>query len=245
MSQASKHMFRITNLAPTLIGVLATASSAFAQGETESGGGGTTMLDAIKSSGAIGIVILLMSVVAMALVIEHFMTLKREKLAPPELIDEIEELFQEGNYQEAMEACDANPCFFTNVVAAGTRKLGHPFATIEKSIEEMEDEETVKLQQKIGWLSLIAGIGPMMGLFGTVTGMVGAFSTIGSAGAGGVNPSDFAEDISLALTTTVLGLVVAIPTTAFFTYFRNRVTTISLEVGAIVEDMFERFRSAE
>jgi len=181
----------------------------------------------------------------MALIIEHFMTLKREKLAPPEVIDEIEELFQEGNYQEALEACEATPCFFSNVTAAGIRKLGHPFSTIEKAIEEMEDEEGVKLQQKIGWLSLISGIGPMMGLFGTVTGMVGAFATIGNSGAGGVNPADFAADISLALMTTVLGLTVAIPTTAFYAFFRNKVSLVTMEISGVVEDMFERFRTTE
>lgn len=238
-------MFRILNLAPALTGVFLTASSAFAQETEAAETSGTSFFDAIKAAGPIGAVIIAMSVVAMALVIEHFMTLKREKLAPPEVIDEVEELFQEGNYAEAMEACEAHPCFFTNVVASGIRKVGHPFAAIEKSIEEMEDEESVKLQQKISWLSLIAGIGPMMGLFGTVTGMVGAFGTIATAGAGGVNPADFAGDISLALMTTVLGLTVAIPTTAFFAYFRNKVTMTSLEVGAVVEDLFERFRTAD
>lgn len=240
-------MSRFRYVTPALFGLLATATTMFAQAEEAAAAdnGEAGFLDAIQKSGTIGYLIILMSVVAMALIIEHFMTLKREKLAPPEVIDEIEELFQEGNYQEALEACEASPCFFSNVTAAGIRKLGHPFAAIEKSLEEMEDEESIKLQQKIGWLSLIAGIGPMMGLFGTVTGMVGAFATIGSAGAGGVNPSDFAADISLALMTTVLGLTVAIPTTAFYAYFRNKVTMTALEIGAVVEDMFERFRAAD
>ena len=135
------------------------------------------------------------------------------------------------------------PWLVLGIVAAGIRKLGHPFGTIEKSLEEMEDEESIKLQQKIGWLSLIAGIAPMMGLFGTVTGMVGAFGTIAEAGAGGVEPSDFAGDISLALITTVLGLIVAIPMMIGFFYFRNRVTRIVLEIGAITEDLLDRFRN--
>ena len=109
--------------------------------------------------------------------------------------------------------------------------------------EEKNEEENLKLQQKIGWLSLIAGLGPMMGLFGTVWGMVGAFAKISSAGAGGVNPSDFAGTISLALMTTVLGLVVAIPTTAFYALFRNKVAMMGLEIGTITEDLFERFRT--
>jgi len=239
-------MSRLRYLMLASTSTLLFAGTIFAQeAEKDVKEGGANFMEAIQNAGAIGYLIILMSVVAMALIIEHFMTLKREKLAPPEVIDEVEELFQEGNYQEALEACEANPCFFSNVTAAGIRKLGHPFGTIEKSIEEMEDEESVKLQQKIGWLSLISGIGPMMGLFGTVTGMVGAFSTIGSSGAGGVNPADFAADISLALMTTVLGLTVAIPTTAFYAFFRNKVSLVTMEIGAVVEDMFERFRSTE
>ena len=213
------------------------ASSSIAQ-ETSSTGIG----DAIASAGVIGYLIIAMSLVAGTLVAEHFVTIKREKMAPPETIDEIDELMREGNIQEALDLCEEEPNFFTNVVAAGLRKVGTPFAAIEKSIEEMEDEEAVKLHQKIGWLSLIAGIGPMMGLFGTVTGMVGAFGTIATA-KGGVEPSEFAGDISMALMTTVLGLTVAIPTSAFYVFFRNRVTMVGLEVGGIVEDMFERFRT--
>lgn len=237
-------MSRFRLLPPAFVAFLVTAGVAFAQ-DAAPKKSGVSFLDAIKASGVIGAIIILMSVVALALIIEHFMTIKREKLAPPEIVDEVEELFAEGNYQEALEVCESNPTYYTRVVAAGIRKLGHPFDTVEKAVEEMEDEETIRLMQKIGWLSLIAGIGPMMGLFGTVLGMVGAFGTIASAGQGGVNPADFAGDIQLALVTTLEGLMVAIPTTAFFAYFRNRVTTVSIEIGAMVEDLFDRFRGVE
>ncbi|NQU49799.1 MAG: MotA/TolQ/ExbB proton channel family protein [Planctomycetes bacterium] len=210
----------------------------------DDGGGGTDIMAAIQAAGIIGYLIIAMSMVAGALIIEHFTSIKRDKLAPPETVDEIEELLAEGNYQEALDLCEAEPCFFTNVAASGIRKIGHPFEALEKSVEEMEDEESVKLQQKIGWLSLIAGIGPMMGLFGTVTGMVGAFATIADA-SGGVEPSEFAGDISMALMTTVLGLTVAIPTTGFYAFFKNKVTITSLEIGAMIEEMFERFRPTE
>lgn len=240
-------MYRLRQLGTTLACALITASVLMAQDDAgaaaASGGGKVGIIEAIKSAGIIGAVIIILSIIALTLAIEHFVTIKREKLAPPEAVDELEELLQEGNYQEALEYCESEPCFFTNVVAAGIRMLGHPFNAVEKALEEKEDEETVKLQQKIGWLSLIAGIGPMLGLFGTVVGMVGAFGTIAAAGSAGVEPSDFAGDIQLALVTTVLGLMVAIPTTAFYVFFRNRVTMLSLEIGAIVEEMFERFRT--
>jgi biopolymer transport protein ExbB len=225
-------------------GFLLTSPFAAAQEEAAKASGDTDVMDAINNAGIIGYLIIAMSMVAGALIIEHFASIKRDKLAPPETIDEIEELLAEGNYQEALDLCESEQNFFTQVAAAGIRKIGHPFQAIEKSIEEMEDEESVKLQQKIGWLSLIAGIGPMMGLFGTVTGMVGAFSTIATA-KGGVEPSAFAGDISMALMTTVLGLTVAIPTTGFYAFFKNKVTIISLEIGAIIEEMFERFRPTE
>lgn len=233
-------MSRIRTILLLLSAFLLTSGIAGAQEESS---GGISFGEAIEASGVIGFVIIGVSVVALALVIEHFISIKREKLAPPELVDEIEELFGQGNYQAALETCEQNPCYFTRVVAAGIRKIGHPFETLEKSLEEMEGEENLKLMTKIGWLSLIAGIGPMLGLFGTVTGMVGAFGKISDAGPGGVNPSELAGSIQMALVTTVEGLIVAIPTTAFFAFFRNRVTAVALEISATVEDLFERFRA--
>lgn len=199
--------------------------------------------DTIKDSGVIGWLILLLSVVALAVVIENFVSLKRDKLAPPDLVDEIHSLFDEEQFQEAMELCESEPNFFTRVCAAGISKIGHQFEVIEKSIEEMGDEEAVKLHQKIGWLSLIANVAPMMGLLGTVSGMVTAFRVI-AASQGQANPADLAGGISVALLTTLFGLIVAIPVTAAFTYLRNNLIKSVIEVGAIVEDLFDRFRPA-
>jgi biopolymer transport protein ExbB len=177
----------------------------------------------------------------MALIIENFMTIKRDKLAPPDVIDELEALFDEENFQEALELCEQERTYFTNVVQAGLAKLGHPFETIQSAVREMEEEESVKLFQKIGWLSLISASAPMMGLLGTVTGMFITFGTIASAG-GSVSPAILAGGIKLALVTTIFGLIVAIPVGGFFFVFRNRVVRTSIEVNAIAEDLFERFR---
>jgi len=198
----------------------------------------------IKDSGPFGWAIILLSVVALAVVIENFVSLKRDKLAPPELIDEIQALFDEEQYQEAMELCENEPTFLTRICGAGISKVGHGFDVIEKSIEEMGDEEAVKLHQKVGWLSLIANVAPMMGLLGTVSGMVVAFNEIARTG-GNANPAQLASGISQALLTTLFGLVVAIPVTAAFAYLRNNLVRSVIEVGAIVEDLFERFRPAQ
>ncbi len=203
----------------------------------------TSLGETLQQSGVIGWLILALSVVALAVIIENFVSLKRDKLAPPDLVDEIHSLFDEEQFQEAMELCESEPSFFTRICAAGISKIGHPFDVIEKSIEEMGDEEAVKLHQKIGWLSLIANVAPMMGLLGTVAGMIASFKVIATT-QGQAEPAELADGISQALLTTMFGLIVAIPTTGAFAYLRNNLIKSVIEVGAIVEDLFERFRPA-
>jgi biopolymer transport protein ExbB len=137
---------------------------------------------AYENAGLVGWIIVVMSVVSLALIIENFVSIKREKLAPPELIDELGALFDEENFQDAVELCENEKVYLTRCVGAGLSKLGHPFETIQATIREMETEESTKLFQKVGWLSLMAATAPMMGLFGTVTGMFVTFGTIASAG---------------------------------------------------------------
>ncbi|MFT5150822.1 MAG: biopolymer transport protein ExbB [Planctomycetota bacterium] len=191
-----------------------TATPALAQDENN-----VTIGKLIKDSGPIGMAIIVLSIVSLAIIIENFVSLKRDKLAPPELIDEIQALFDDEQYQEAMELCENEPNYFTRVC----------------------DEESIKLHQKIGWLALISNLAPMMGLLGTVSGMVAAFNTIATSG-GQASPAELASGISQALLTTMFGLFVAIPVTAAFAFIRNRLVKSIIEVGAIVEDLFERFR---
>jgi biopolymer transport protein ExbB len=215
------------------------AAPALAQGEaTES----KSWVEAyITAGGWIGFVILFFSFISLALIIEHVVNIKRDKLVPPQLIDEIEGMFENEEYQEALELCEAEPNFLTNVLAAGLPKINAGFETMKAAMDEMAEEETIKLQQKIGYLSLIGNIAPMMGLFGTVSGMIKAFQTIAQMGAS-VTPSHLADGISQALVTTFLGLFVAIPTMIAYFFFRNKVVRVALELGAIADDLVERFR---
>ena len=220
----------------------ATAFAA-AQGETKKAEPRSFIAEVFDydNAGFIGYVIVLMSVVAVALIIENFMNIKREKLAPPELLDELEALFDEENFQEATELCEQEKNYLTRCVGAGLSKLGHAFETIQITIREMETEESVKLFQKIGWLSLLSATAPMMGLFGTVTGMFVTFSAIAAAG-GSVSPAELAGGIKMALITTIFGLTVAMPVGVCFFMLRGRVVRISTEVNAMAEELFERFR---
>lgn len=235
LSQTSR---RVANKATRALSTVAAAATISAPALAQES---SSALDVFTKSGGIGILIIVLSVIALAVIIENMVTLKRDKLAPPDLIDEVQALFDEGQYQEAMELCENEPCFFTRIAGAGITKVGHQFEVIEQSITEMGDEESIRLHQKIGWLALISNVAPMMGLLGTVGGMIKAFNAIASSG-GQANPAELAVGISEALLTTMLGLSVAIPTTAAFAFLRNRLVKTVIEVGAIVEDLFERFR---
>lgn len=195
----------------------------------------------LKWGGWAGWIIILHSIVAGALIIEHFVNIKRDKFVPPELIDEIEALFEEEEYQEALELCEANPNFVTNTLAAGLPKLNAGFETMKQIMAEQAATEATALHQKISYLNLIGNLAPMWGLFGTVYGMINAFSSIVILGPR-VTPKDLAQGVQQALITTFEGLLVAIPAMMFFFIFRNRVVRIINELTGITDELVERFR---
>ncbi|MBL8755430.1 MAG: MotA/TolQ/ExbB proton channel family protein [Planctomycetes bacterium] len=198
---------------------------------------------AYDNAGFIGYLIVLMSVVGLGLVIENCLSIQRDKLAPPHLLDELEALFEAEDYRQAVDLCARDKNYLTNVVGKGLARLGHPFATLQEAVREMQNDETVRLFQRIGWLSLLAAMAPMMGLFGTVTGMFFTCSAIAAHG-GTVNPAELASGIKMALITTIFGLSVAMPISVAFYALRNRVIRVATEVNALSEDLFDRFRKS-
>ena len=196
----------------------------------------------ISDGGPIGIVIMLLSVATLALIIEFGVNVRADKLCPPELIDEIEALLEEDEYQEALELCESEPNFVTRSLAAGLPRLGEGYAKVKEAMEGAAGVEAVKLQQKVSWMLFLSNVAPLLGLFGTVSGMITAFQKIVELGAK-VQPSDLAVGISAALVTTFLGLLVAIPAVSAYQYFRNKATRISIHFAEVLEEMTERFRN--
>jgi biopolymer transport protein ExbB len=196
----------------------------------------------LTAGGAIGIVIIILSVATLALCIEFFVNVRRDKICPPELIDELEALLEEDEYQEALELCESEPNFLTNSLAAGLPRLNEGYTKVQEALEAQAGIEAVKLQQKVSWMLFLSNVAPMLGLFGTVSGMIKAFDTIVELGAK-VTPKDLAGGISAALVTTFLGLLVAIPAIFAYQFFRNKATRISIDFAGILEDMTERFRN--
>jgi len=201
---------------------------------------GVSVFGLIHNAGVIGYLIVVLSIVSVALIIEHFLSIQREKMIPPDLVSEVDRLLQEEQYDEALGVCEMEPTFFTNVMAAGIAKIGMGLDEVEKSVQEALESEQIRLQNKISWLSLIGNIAPMLGLLGTVMGMINAFQEI--AQTRNPPPSKLAGGIYQALVTTTMGLIVGIPVLAFYFFFRNRLKQLVSETGLVVEDILDQFK---
>ncbi len=142
------------------------------------------------------------------------------KLAPAAQSDAVKDLFRHGDYVGAYNYCKANPSPLTNVVRLGVSYLGDGQTMAETAMSEELAKENSHLQTRLSYLSVIGVCTPMIGLLGTVTGMMSAFSTLGTSGIG--DPSRLAGAIGEVLVATASGLFIAIPAFGFFYYLRNR-----------------------
>jgi biopolymer transport protein ExbB len=200
-----------------------------------------TLLDELIASGLIGAIIILLSMVALGFIIEHLITIRKSVLMPEPVVQEVEELIHQGDLPGAIEACrdPANQCLFTDVVLAGLERYQASefgFAEYRAAVEEAGEDQTARLYPKTEVLNVIGAIAPMLGLLGTVQGMIIAFNTIATT-EGAAKPYQLADAISLALVTTFEGLIVAIPTMAAFSFFRSRIDSIVAEAGKRIEQV--------
>ncbi len=194
----------------------------------------TGLLQILTSGGAVGVAILLvlfaLSVAAAYLVFDQIMTLRRGEVLPEGVSDGVRQSLLTGRIPEADAGCRRNPSVLSVVLLAGLSEIELGWRDVEKSVEDALAEQAARLMRRIEYLSVIGNIAPMVGLLGTVTGMVFAFqqvaTTRGAAGAG-----DLAEGIYQALVTTVAGLIVAIPSLAAYAVCRNRVDALIAEVA--------------
>ena len=195
------------------------------------------ILDLIKFGGWVGYVIITLSVVAVALVIEYALSIRVVRLMPDEDKEALAGLMEKGSYDEiAGKLSDDKPSFLTTVVANGVRERDRGYDAVVKAMEDSSDGLTGGLLRKIEHLNMIANIAPMLGLLGTVMGMVNSFNQI-SIAVGGVDPRRLAAGIFEALMTTVMGLIVAIPALYAFGVFRNRVDAAVAETTVYAETL--------
>ena len=222
----------------TMNGFLMTPLALLAQGDPEAAPETTGLFDILLSGGIVGAVILVvllsLSFLAAYLVFDQVMTLRRGEVLPEGLGETVRQALLTGRLPEADAACRREPSVLSVVLLSGLSEIEYGWHEVEKSVEDALAEQSARMMRRIEYLSVIGNIAPMVGLLGTVTGMIFAFqqvaATRGAAGAG-----DLAEGIYQALVTTVGGLVVAIPSLAAYAVSRNRVDTLIAEVAFQVQ----------
>jgi len=229
--------------------VFASCPEALAQGKAgpvaeaaENATSAPSIREIIRAGGAVGYVIVALSFTMVALIVEHAMRIRRGPLMPPGLAEQVHSLIEEQKFQHAEKACDQNPSFLATVLRAGVSEVPFGYASVEKAMEDSSQEQSARLFRRIDYLSVIGTIAPMLGLLGTVWGMILAFVEFESK----ANPqvSELAPGIYKALITTLMGLGVAVPALFAFAVFRNRIEDLAAEASLLAEGVFADFKRA-
>jgi biopolymer transport protein ExbB len=188
------------------------------------------------------IIFLSLSFALVAVFVMNVLAARREVILPSQLIEGFEAQLNAKKYQEAYELARNDDSFLGKVLSAGLARLSGGYAQAIEAMQEVGEEENMRLEHRLSYLALIGTISPMFGLLGTVHGMVQAFEVIARSTAS-PKPAQLAGGISTALVTTLIGLGLAIPAIAAFNILRNRIARLVLEVGIVSENLMSRFQN--
>jgi biopolymer transport protein ExbB len=195
-------------------------------------------MDIIFAGGPLMWPILACSVVALAIAIERFFTLRRASIDTREFMDTMRTVLRQNRIQEAIEICDETEGPIARIMKAGILKHSRSKEDIREAIEDAGHLEVPRLDRHLSALATCANIAPLLGLLGTVTGMIKCFAMIQDK-QGQVNPSDLADGIKNALVTTAAGLTIGIPTLVIYNYFVTRVDNMILEMEISSSELVE------
>ncbi len=194
------------------------------------------MLEIIQKGGPVMIPIILCSIVALAVSMERFYHLHRVKIDTQKFLDTIVDSIRRNKIKEALQVCEQTPGPIPQILRVGILRHDRPREEIREAIQDAAQHEIPRLEQNLGILGTISHIAPLLGLLGTVTGLVRCFQIIQekSTAMNPINPGDLAGGIWEALLTTVAGLTVAIPAIVVYNYFVHRVESFvnEMEISA-------------
>ncbi len=197
----------------------------------------------IKKGGPIGWLLIVVDIASWAVIIEHFISIRRMTLLPEVAKSQIGELMEVKQFREVIEYTGAEPSYLSYLIHQALSEAGHGYAAMERAMEEAADERSSKLLRKIEMLNVIGNVAPMLGLLGTVYGMIMVFSKIVEAD-DMPPPAVLAGGVGIALVTTFWGLVVAIPALAVYAIMRNRIDALSSEAITLAQESISAFRPA-
>lgn len=198
----------------------------------------------VRSSGIFGFLIILMSVTMVALIIRMFLEFRVKEAIPPALVDRLDAAIRDRKFQEAYDACREDPSILARLVRTGVANLPMGRNEAKEAMSATAEEIVVGMEGRNNYLATIGTIGPMLGLLGTVQGMISAFHNLATVSGVQVDPQTLAGNISLALVTTLEGLIVAVPAIFFYQFFRGRIIYLVTESSKIAERTINAFWQA-
>ncbi len=201
-----------------------------------SSGGENKMVFIIASVGWVfGLVLLGVSVWLVAIVVLLFLDLKMTGAIPPGFVDEFTDIVNKRKFKEAYDMAKGDPSFLGRVLTSGMARLQYGLEDAREAAHQTLESIKADKNAKNNYTAVIASLGPMLGLVGTVFGMIGAFMELGSGGT--PNPSRLAQNVAHALSVTLIGIAISVPAIAFNAFFRNRITKLTMDVGHIADDL--------
>lgn len=189
------------------------------------------------------LVFAMLSFVMVAIIMMNMLQVRRDVLLPNEFVEEFEQKLNAKDFQNAYEMARGDDSFVARVLAAGMGRLSRGYSEAVEGMQEAGEDENMALEHRLSYLALIGTVAPMLGLMGTVQGMIASFNKIAQS-AVSPKPSELAEGISTALFTTLIGLGIAIPAMVFYSILKNRIQRLVLEIGMVSEGLMSRFAAA-
>ncbi len=190
---------------------------------------------AIRASGPIGVFLLCLSVYFTALVIRLGMELRVSEAVPAALVDKLEGAIRDKKFQDAYDVCKDNDSFLARLVRAGIANLPQGRIEARDAMQTTSEEVVTSMEMKISYLAIIGTLGPMIGLVGTIWGMIMSFQEIATAAGAQPRPEKVAEGISTALFITLEGVSLAVPAIFFFAFYRNRIAQMTMESSRVAD----------
>ena len=190
---------------------------------------------AARASGPIGGLLLLLSIYFGALVIRLFMEFRVSEAVPNALVERLEAAIRDKKFQDAYDACKDNDSYLARLVRTGIANLPQGRQEAKEAMQATAEEIVTTLEMKISYLAIIGTLGPMIGLVGTIWGMILSFQEIATAAGAQPRPEKVAEGISTALFITLEGVSLAVPAIFFFAFFRNRIAQMTMEATRVAD----------
>jgi biopolymer transport protein ExbB len=198
------------------------------------------MIEQLRQAGPVMIPLALCSLAATLITIERLLALRRDRVLPREIIEVVRAVERGHDLRLAIEVCRRNPGVFADVVRAGLEAASEPWEIMRDSLLDAGRQRTAVLERHLVWLQTIAQAAPLLGLLGTVLGMIRMFGVISVSGLGDANA--LSGGISEAMITTAVGLAIGIPTLVAYNVLAARVESLITEIEAYASHLVTRLR---